>query len=106
MPEHSSIVRVQAEDRNSPGLVPRGRQKNALTPKNGGGMSAPAQVDFPVNVCVGNFGGNSFGVANACAIRPPKAAPFLGGGDAGQRSHCKSDDYGSSDDFHTSNQIE
>src|SRR5439155_16245555 len=40
-------------------------------------MAAAGQLDFPIDVTAGDFGGNSFGVADPAAVWAAKAGPFL-----------------------------
>src|SRR6185436_17610353 len=76
-PKQASILSAQAEHGNAAGFIASACEKNPLAPQDGRRVTGAGQFDFPVDVCLGDFGGDRFGVANAGAIRAPKAGPFL-----------------------------
>ena len=57
-------------------------------------MTAAGQFDFPVDVRVGDFGGNGFGVADAGAVRPSETGPFLR--HAVERASCRNEGHDAS----------
>ena len=82
-PDRASVFCIQTEHGNAAGFVAGGREENPLTPQHGRGVAGAGEFDFPVDVCLGDFGGDRFGLADAGAIRATKSGPFLR--DAGER---------------------
>src|SRR5437016_274521 len=69
---------AEAEHVEAAGLVAGARKENEVTPEDGRGMPGGRQFHLPIYVGVTDFCGDALGVADARAVWPAEAGPFLG----------------------------
>src|SRR5882672_416741 len=66
------ILRAQAKHRQAAGSVAGASDEDPRTPENWRGMAASGQLNLPIDVSVGDFSGEVFGVTDAAAVGAAK----------------------------------
>ncbi len=78
-PFHFPVIHAQTKHRQAAGSVAGAGDKDSPTPKNWRGITAARQLNLPIDIGIGDFSGDVFGVTDASAIWATKTSPFLGG---------------------------
>src|SRR5262249_26877363 len=82
-PGFPAVGGIQAEDKPLAGALLGGREEDALTPEDRRRVPAAGQLHLPVDVLLGPARRHP-GLAEAGAVRPAEARPFLGDGSVGE----------------------